>query len=110
MYYFMDQTTFEEHRLSKDELGENVVRFLLDNMELSGFIYQDRVLKVALPNFIITKIVESEPGVKGDSTKSNTKPAKIQTGTTILVPLFVNVGEDVKIDTRSGEYVERVKR
>ena len=110
MYYFMDQTTFEEHRVSRDELGENVVRFLLDNMELSGFVYQDKVLKVALPNFIITKIVETEPGVKGDSTKSNTKPAKIATGTTILVPLFVNVDEEVKIDTRSGEYVERVKR
>jgi elongation factor P len=110
MYHFMDQTTFEEHRLSKDELGENVVKFLLDNMEISGFVYQDRVLKVELPNFIITKIVESEPGVKGDSTKSNTKPAKIQTGATILVPLFVNVDEEIKIDTRSGEYVERVKR
>ncbi len=110
MYFFMDQTTFEEHRISRDELGENVVKFLLDNMEISGFVYQDRVLKVALPNFIITKIMESEPGVKGDSTKSNTKPAKIATGATVLVPLFVNVGEEIKIDTRTGEYVERVKR
>jgi elongation factor P len=109
-YHFMDQTTFEEHRISKDELGENVIKFLLDNMEISGFVYQDKVLKVELPNFIVTKIVESEPGVKGDSTKSNTKPAKIETGTTILVPLFVNVDEYIKIDTRSGEYVERVKR
>ena len=110
MYHFMDQTTFEEQRVSQDELGENVIRFLLDNMEISGFVYQDKILKVSLPNFIITKIVETEPGVKGDSTKSNTKPAKIETGATILVPLFVNVDEEIKIDTRNGEYVERVKR
>ncbi len=110
MFYFMDQTSFEEQRLSRSELGENVVKFLMDNMEISGFVYQDKVLKVALPNFIVTKIVETEPGVKGDSTKSNTKPAKIATGTTIQVPLFVNVDEDIKIDTRNGEYVERVKR
>jgi elongation factor P len=109
-FYFMDQTSFEEQRLSRTELGENVIKFLLENMEIAGFVYQDRVLKVELPNFIITKIVETEPGVKGDSTKSNTKPAKIATGTTIHVPLFVNVGEDIKIDTRNGEYVERVKR
>lgn len=110
MYYFMDQTTFEEHIVSRQDIGENVVKFLMDNMEISGFVYQDKVLKVALPNFIVTKIVETEPGVKGDSTKSNTKPAKIATGTTIQVPLFVNVDEDIKIDTRNGEYVERVKR
>ncbi len=110
MYHFMDQTTFEEHRVSSDELGENVVKFLMDNMEISGFVYQDKVLKVAMPNFIVTKIVSTEPGVKGDSTKSNTKPATIETGATVLVPLFVNVDEDIKIDTRTGEYVERVKR
>ena len=110
MYHFMDQTTFEEQRVSSEELGDHVIKFLLDNMEIVGFVYQDKILKVALPNFIVTRIVESEPGVKGDSTKSNTKPAKIATGTTILVPLFVNVGEDIKIDTRTGEYVERVKR
>lgn len=108
-FHFMDQTTFEEHVIRREELGD-IINFLLDNMTILGFVNQDRVLKVELPNFIVTKIVESEPGVKGDSTKSNTKPAKIETGATILVPLFVNVGDEVKIDTRSGEYVERVKR
>jgi elongation factor P len=110
MYHFMDQTTFEEHLVSKDLLGENVIKFLLDNMEISGFVYEDKVLKVELPNFIVTKIIETEPGVKGDSTKSNSKPAKIETGATILVPLFVDVDEYIKIDTRNGEYVERAKR
>ncbi|MBF0330624.1 MAG: elongation factor P [Candidatus Omnitrophica bacterium] len=110
MYHFMDQTTFEEHRLSKDELGDNMIKFLLDNMQITGFVYNDKVLKVELPNFIVTKVLATEPGVKGDSTKSNMKPATIETGATILVPLFVNVDEYIKIDTRSGEYAERVKR
>ena len=109
-YNFMDQTTYEEHRISKDDLGDNVIKFLLENMEIYGYVYNDKVLKVELPNFIITKIVETEPGVKGDSTKSNTKPGKIETGAIILVPLFINVDEEIKIDTRTGEYVERVKR
>ncbi|MBF0619236.1 MAG: elongation factor P [Candidatus Omnitrophica bacterium] len=109
LYHFMDQTTFEEHIIEKDNVA-HVVNFLLDNMEIFGYVYQDRVLKVELPNFIITKITETEPGVKGDSTKSNTKPAKIETGYTILVPLFIDVDQWIKIDTRSGEYVERVNR
>ena len=109
MYHFMDQTTFEEQALSRDELGD-VVKYLLDNMEVSGYVYQDRVLKILLPNFIVARIVETEPGIKGDSSRAGTKPAKIATGTTVLVPLFIEAGEDVKIDTRDGQYVERVKR
>jgi elongation factor P len=108
-YHFMDQTTFEEHVIQKEKIGE-LIPFLLDNMEVYGLVHNDKVLKVELPNFIVTKITESEPGVKGDSSKSNSKPAKIETGATIQVPLFINVGDDIKIDTRSGEYVERVKR
>ncbi|NTV29431.1 MAG: elongation factor P [Candidatus Omnitrophica bacterium] len=108
-YHFMDQTTFEEHVIQKESLGD-MINFILDNMEVYGFVYNDKVLKVELPNFIVTKITETEPGVKGDSSKSNSKPAKIETGATIQVPLFVDVGDDIKIDTRSGEYVERVKR
>jgi elongation factor P len=108
-FHFMDQTTYEEHILRGEELGD-MVNFLLENLQVFGFVYQEKVLKIELPNFIVTRIVETEPGVKGDSTKSNTKPAKIETGATILVPLFVNVDDDVKIDTRSGSYVERVKR
>ena len=83
---------------------------MLENMEVYGYVHDDKVLKVELPNFIVTKITETEPGVKGDSSKSNSKPAKIQTGAIIQVPLFVDVGDEVKIDTRSGDYVERVKR
>ena len=108
-YHFMDQTTYEEHVIQKEDLGD-MIKYLLENMEIYGFVHNDKVLKVELPNFIVTKITESEPGVKGDSSKSNSKPAKIETGATIQVPLFVDVGDHIKIDTRSGEYVERVKK
>lgn len=108
-YHFMDQTTFEEHVIQEEELGD-MIKFLLENMEVSGFVHNEVVLKIALPNFIITEITESEPGIKGDSSKSSTKPAKIQTGATILVPLFINAGDNIKIDTRTGQYVERVNR
>jgi elongation factor P len=109
MYHFMCQTTFEEHLISADDLGD-IPKFLLENAEVFGFVFDDKVLKVTLPNFINARIVETSPGVKGDSAKSDSKPAKIATGTTILVPLFIDVDDEVKIDTRDGQYVERVKR
>ncbi len=108
-YHFMCQTTYEEHAIPVALLGD-MTRFMMENMEVSGFVYQDKVLKMALPNFIVAKIVETSPGVKGDSAKSDTKPATIETGATISVPFFVDVGEYVKIDTRDGQYVERVKK
>jgi len=109
MYHFMCQSTYEEHAIPVAMIGD-MSRFLLDNMEVIGSVYQDKVLKIALPNFIIARIVETGPGVKGDSAKSDNKPAKIQTGATIQVPFFMNVDDEVKIDTRDGQYVERVKR
>ncbi len=108
-YHFMCQSTYEEHAISAVMLSE-CLPFLMENMEVIGSVYQDKVLKVTLPNFIVAKIIETAPGVKGDSAKSDNKPAIIETGTTIQVPLFVDVGELVKIDTRDGQYVERVKK
>lgn len=107
-YHFMDQVTFEEHVIQKENMMD-IIDFLLDNMEIYGKVHHEKVLKLELPNFIITKIVETEPGIKGDSSKSSTKPAKIETGATVLVPLFIDVDDKIKIDTRSGTYVERVK-
>jgi elongation factor P len=109
MYHFMCQTTFEEQALPTATLSD-IIPFLMENMEVTGLVYQDKVLKVSLPNFITAEIVETSPGVKGDSAKSDNKPATIQTGATIQVPLFVDVGDLVKIDTRDGQYVERVKK
>jgi elongation factor P len=108
-YHFMCNETYEEVTVLSKQLGD-LTQFLLENMEVTGMVYQDKVLKIVLPNFIIAKVVEAAPGVKGDSSKTDSKPAKIETGATIMIPLFIDVGEMVKIDTRNGQYVERVKQ
>ena len=77
---------------------------------MTGIYHNHKILKVILPTFIIAQITETEPGFKGDSTRSGTKPATIQIGTLMHVPLFINQGEWIKIDTRTGEYVERVQK
>ena len=108
-YRFMDLKTYEEIAISKSSIGD-AVRFLQDNLEVVGIFHQDEILKVELPTFIVFEISHTEPGLKGDSSRSGNKPATIDTGTQIQVPLFINIGDNVKIDTRTGEYVERVKK
>jgi elongation factor P len=108
-FHFMDHATYEELVLTQAELGE-VTKFLLENLEVSGLVHNHKVIKVVLPNFIEAQIISTEPGLRGDSTRSGTKPARIATGTIIQVPLFINNEDWVKIDTRSGGYVERVQK
>jgi len=108
-YHFMDCKCYEEITVSKDVLDDSI-KFLQDNLEVTGICYNDDVLKIVLPIFITAEITHTEPGFKGDSSKAGTKPATIDTGTVIQVPLFVNTGDRVKIDTRTGSYVERVQR
>lgn len=107
MYHFMDQENYDQMAVSQDNLDENA-RFLKENTEVIGFYHKDNLLNIVMPNFIELTIIESEPGIKGDTAKSGTKPAKVETGATVLVPLFINVGDKIKVDTRSGSYVERV--
>lgn len=109
VYHFMNHVTYEQIGIPVEKLG-GVEKFLLENLTVRGLVYEHKVLKVILPIFIEAEITESEPGLKGDSSKAGTKPAKIETGTTIQVPLFVNQGDWVKIDTRSGQYVERIQK
>lgn len=106
MYHFMDQENFEEIAILEDYLGDKK-RFLKDNLEVSGYFYKGETLSVNLPNFVVFKVTDTEPGIKGDTAKSGFKPAKIETGATIQVPLFIDVGGMIKVDTRTGEYVER---
>jgi len=108
-YHFMDHDTFEEVAISKDVL-KDAVRFLTDHLEVIGFFYNDEILKVILPTFVSCEITHTEPGFKGDSSRAGNKPATIETGAAIGVPLFINIGDRIKVDTRSGEYVERVKK
>lgn len=106
LYHFMDQDNYEEVAISEDAIGDKK-KFLKDNIEVSGYFYKDEVLTVNLPNFVEFEIKNTEPGIKGDTAKSGTKPAEIETGAVIQVPLFVNTGDRIKVDTRTGEYIER---
>ncbi len=108
-FHFMDCTSYEEKVLSEEILGESA-KFLQDHLEVTGICYNDEVLKIVLPIFIVAEITQTEPGFKGDSSRAGTKPATIDTGMAVQVPLFVNIGDRVKIDTRTGSYVERVQQ
>lgn len=107
IYHFMDQDTYEEISISKAAIGEEI-KFLKDNLEIQAYFFKNEPLNINLPNFIEFEIIDTEPGIKGDTAKSGTKPAKIETGATVQVPLFINKGDRIKLDTRSGGYVERV--
>lgn len=108
-YHFMCNETFEELVVHKDIIGNGVI-FLQDNLEVTGYVYNHQVLRVELPNFIITEITFTENGLKGDSTRAGTKPATIDTGATVQVPLFIENGDFIRLDTRTGQYCERVKK
>lgn len=107
LYHFMDQDNYEEIAISKENIGDKA-KFLKDNLEVSAYFYKEDFLNIALPNFIEFNIIHTEPGIKGDTAKSGTKPAEIDTGANVQVPLFVNAGDKIKVDTRTGSYVERV--
>lgn len=107
MYHFIDQESFEEIAVFEDFIGDKK-KFLKDNLEVLGYFYKNETLNINLPNFIEVTITHTEPGIKGDTAKSGTKPAEIETGAAIQVPLFINTGDKIKVDTRSGTYVERV--
>lgn len=108
LFHFMDTENFEEIAISEEVIGDKV-KLLKDNLEIQGYFFKGDTLSIILPNFIEFSIIETEPGVKGDSSKSGTKPAKIDTGAVIQVPLFINIGDKIKVDTRTGgSYVERI--
>jgi len=108
LFHFMDTDNFEEIAISESRIGDSV-KLLKDNLEIQGYFFKGENLSVTLPNFIEFNIIETEPGIKGDSSKSGTKPAKIDTGATIQVPLFINIGDKIKVDTRTGgTYAERI--
>ena len=108
-YHFMDQISFEDTIISKPLLGDGI-KYLQDNMVVETIVYKDQVVKVDVPNFIIATIIEADPGLKGDSSRAGYKPAKIDTGASVSVPLFIGQGETIKVDTRTGVYVERVNK
>lgn len=107
-YTFMDTDTYEQLTFEKKQLGENA-DLLKENMNVKILIYEHRPIDVELPIFIELKVVDAEPGVRGDTASGGTKPAVVETGATIKVPLYLEVGTTIKIDTRTRAYVERVR-
>ena len=105
-YCFMDLETFEQYIISKEQLKDSV-NFLREEAEVEVVFYDDSPITIQLSAHVNLQVAESPPGVKGDSTSGATKPAVLETGLTVQVPLFINPGEMVKIDSRSGEYLER---
>ncbi|MBR5156904.1 MAG: elongation factor P [Clostridia bacterium] len=107
LYYFMDNETFDMLPLSPDQLGD-ALKFVTENMNVTILSYKGSVFGVEPPTFVELAIADTEPGFKGDTTTGATKPATLETGAVINVPLFVNQGDMIRVDTRTGEYMERV--
>ena len=106
LYYFMDQETFEQMPLNKEALGDSF-KFVKENMVVKVLSYKGNVFGVEPPTFVELQVTETEPGFKGDTSTGATKPATVETGATLNVPLFIDQGEMIRIDTRTGEYMER---
>ncbi|MBK6917010.1 MAG: elongation factor P [Deltaproteobacteria bacterium] len=106
-FTFMDNATYEQVEMAADLIGDDKW-FLLDNIEVEVLFYNERPVGVSLPSHVVMEIVDSEPGVKGDTATNVTKQATVSTGYAVAVPIFIKVGERIKIDTRTGAYIERV--
>ena len=107
LYNFMDTETFEQIALSAEDVGDSL-KFVKENEMVKLCSHAGKVFAIEPPLFVELLITESEPGVKGDTATGATKPAKLETGAQVMVPLFVNEGDTIKIDTRTGEYLSRV--
>ncbi len=107
-YCFMNTSTYDQEFLSEDQVGE-LLKFLKENTVCNILFFDGRAIGISLPNFVNLRIVKTDPWVKGDTASGGTKPAILETDYVVQVPPFVEKGELVKIDTRTGEYVERVK-
>ena len=106
LYYFMDTETYDQMPINADKLGDNF-KFVKENMDCKVLSYKGNVFGVEPPNFVELEVTKTEPGVRGDTATNTLKPATLETGAEIRVPLFINEGEMIRIDTRTGEYMER---
>lgn len=106
LWYFMDNETFEQMPIEGSKLGDNF-KFVKENMDCKIMSYKGNVFAVEPPLFVELEVTETEPGFKGDTATGAIKPATLETGAVVKVPLFINIGDVLKIDTRTGEYLER---
>ncbi|MCX7781034.1 MAG: elongation factor P [Negativicutes bacterium] len=105
-FNFMDNETYEQIALTLEQLGD-AKRFLKENMNIGVMFFQGTIIGVDLPNSVELTVVETDPGIRGDTATGGTKPAKLETGYVVRVPLFINEGDVLRVDTRTGEYIER---
>lgn len=105
-YHVMDMESFEQTSLTKEQLG-SASNFLKENMQVSVLSFQGNIFNVELPMSVELEVVATDPGIKGDTATGGSKPATLETGYIVKVPLFINVGDVLRIDTRSGDYIER---
>ena len=106
LYYFMDQETYDQTPINASQLGDNF-KFVKENMICNVCSYKGNVFGVEPPTFVELEVTQTDPGFKGDTATNATKPATLETGAEIRVPLFINEGDHIRIDTRTGEYMER---
>lgn len=106
LYYLMDEETFEQTPINVEQLGDSV-NYLKEGMTLQVASYKDKLVDVELPITVELEVTETAPGFKGDTVTAGTKPATVETGITVQVPMFINAGDVIKVDTRDGSYIER---
>lgn len=108
LYYFLDQQTYDLVPIPAEAIGEDQLKYLKEGMECEGLVRGDKIIAVELPAFVELAIVDTEPGVRGDTATGGTKPARLETGAVVQVPLFLNVGDVIRVDRREDKYIERV--
>lgn len=106
VYNFMDMESYDQIGLSADELGD-AVKYLKENMTIGILTFQGKSIGVDLPNYVELEVVETSPGIKGDTASGGSKPATLETGYVVQVPFFINIGDVLQIDTRTGQYIKR---
>ena len=107
-YYFMDMDSYEMVPVSKEKIGDGI-KYLKDGLEVNALSHQDTIINIELPFTVEAAIVETDPGEKGNTASGGSKPATLETGAVIQVPFFINIGDKVKVDTRTNDYLERCK-
>lgn len=105
-YNFMDMESYDQIAMSDEQLGD-AVKYLKENMNIHVLTFQEKSIGVEMPNFVELEVVETAPGIKGDTASGGSKPAKLETGTVVQVPFFINIGDKLQIDTRTGNYIKR---
>ncbi|MDY0040100.1 MAG: elongation factor P [Desulforhabdus sp.] len=107
-YTFMNTSSYEQIELTEENVGD-AINYLTENLVVDMLLFQGRPIGISLPNFVELKVIRADPGIKGDTAAGATKPVTLETGFVIQVPLFIEEGEVLRVDTRTGSYVERVK-